>query len=197
MVEVKKDVTLQQPPKMWGAVKERTSYGWWITVTGLYAALISFTFSVSREEFTFRPGEVYSWFGVMLGVSTLAGMGWLWFTTHTFCYSQINFFNDAHAGRNKWAATALRSYLNEVYGTEITEKQAIELVCSNTSTITRKNNGRTEYVTVYLRGLEAVADTLFFSEYTVSEIPDVSAITPKLIIREEPQVPKTFEFFQN
>lgn len=197
MVEVQDKVILQQPEPFWGAVKGKTSYGWWITVTGLFAALIELTFTVSKEEFTVRPGEVYSWFGIMLGVSAVAAIGWLVFTNHTFSLAQKEFFYDAVRGRDRWASTALRSYLNQLYGTSITEKQAVHLMRYGYNTITRQHEGRTEYVRVQLRGLDTVDMTLYSPEYSVGKIPDVSLLSPKLVIIEEPQVPRMYEFFQD
>lgn len=194
MSRVQDEVVLIQPAPFFGAVRKRNKYGKWFVLTALLVAFFIASFFASTEVFTVGAAE-HTVSSMMFGLSSIGGFLWACYTMIVFSYSSDMFRSDALAGRDRWVRTELRDYLNQRYGTDITEAQASNLTRYPGARINRTHNGKVEQVRVHLQGLGSIMNSVGY--HYVEENPVVSVEDLDLIIVEDPQKPRTYSFVQD
>lgn len=191
------ETTLEQPKPYFGAVMGKTRYGKWIMYTVFYAILVALTIFSSKEEFFFLD-QPYSHFGLALTLAIASGVAWLIYTNYVFTLKHVQFHEDARSGMRRYARSEVRDWINSTYGLDVSDEDAERLFMSNWSDFAHvmyeRPDGRNEYVKVRLDGLHELTNTLSYHDYGVEETPDVSRLEPRLMLIEEPQKPRVYEF---
>jgi len=197
VVVIDKEVQLAQPAPYFGAVMGKNKYSRWIPVTVILALFAIATIFAPKEEFVVRETDAFSIYGIMLGFSIAGGVVWFFYTSFVFDHKNVVFHDNVRAGMYRWAATDLKDYLNARYGTNITPKEAQGLLTWMGSQIRRQHNGRTEYVEVFLKGIDPIKNCATVGETRVLPVPDVSRLNLELMMVERPEKPKVYEFTQD
>lgn len=197
MSRLQDEVKLVQPLPFFGAVKKPHRYGKWLVWTALLTMFTVAGFLAPTVTLWAVNGSEHSLSGTILSLAGIIGFVWLCYTVNVFSYSSAVFHSDALNGRDEWVKTELRSYLNQRYGTDITEKQAVNLLYWSGARITRIVGGREEQVRVVLTGLEPLKNCVSIAERAVYPLPDVSQLELELMIVEDPQKAKVYSFSQD
>lgn len=196
MVVLDQEVTLAQPAPFFGASMGKNKFSRWIPLTVLLALFAVATIFAPKEEFLVRESDAYSLYGIMLTLSIIGGVLWLFYTDFVFDHKKVVFRDNVRSGMYRWAATDLRDYLNARYGTNITPDQARELMSWTGSHIRRQHDGKTEYVEVFLKGIEPIKNCATVGETHVLPVPDVSKLNIELMMVVQPEKARVYEFTQ-
>lgn len=197
MVVLDQEVTLAQPSPFFGASMGKNKFSRWIILTVLLALFAVATVFAPKEEFLVRETDAYSLYGIMLPLSIIGGVLWFFYTDFVFDHKNVVFRDDVLRGMHYWASTDLRDYLNARYGTDLTPEQGRQLLSWFGPQIPRHHNGQTEYVEVFVKGIESIKNCASFSDTHVLPVPDVSKLNLELMMVIQPEKARVYEFTQD
>lgn len=197
MVVLDQEVTLAQPAPFFGAKMGKNKYSRWIPITVLLALFSLVTIFAPKEEFLVRESDAYSIYGIMLTLSIIGGVVWFFYTCAVFDHKNVVFHDNVRRGMYRWAATDMKDYLNARYGTKITSEEAQGLMSWMGTRIRRQHDGKTEYVEVFLKGIEPIKNIASPGETRVRPVPDVSRLNLELMMVVQPEKARVFEFTQD